>query len=830
MKPLILSSLLASISFAQIGPPTQAQAIINQRGTLANIPVSCQLGQLYFATDQAAGKNLYGCTTPGNPGVWSLQSGGGSGAPFFLSTSTVFYFAPANLTMCYYNGDAGTACTPSDSTTLANNSKATPWITLDATAYQPIKHAFLVSGAQPVNQFADTALCALNGGINAAVTTITATTSGCVPNGSSIQLDGEIMLVGTVSGTSIPVTRAQSTTIAAAHLTGAGITRLATGYVYQTANELFWTTAQGAEPYSIFEVGSVPYTDIYPSSLLHFQGNVVLPANVIHTGGSTPISGVPTVAVAIRGTRTNIAVHGMVFDFYGTTTANEGGAVVGSGYSNIFFDNVGCLGDGGVDAVVAKAVYYSMLYEGPNVTNWDCASSFVDLSSFVSRSPAGTMTETFTTSVANASGTGLKNLKLHFANEFSHSLAWGPYQSTVIGAGHNVLFGSQSGSSTNIVPNANYGGNAVLTFTGATNTIFATADQLGYHFGGCGGAITCVQSGGNILQNANANTDGEIYYGTALTATNADNTSPGGAVCSNPFSTQAGCVFSRWTFNSAGLSGGPVSPGSGFGAWGYDSAIASWAMKHGNGTEIIPLTTASTGLSANAIPKATGTNGAVVASSLTDNGTTVATTEAIATTSSVSAGSSPPACTAGTAGALCANEGTSFSNVAGAAGLYPDSTAHEFLAKTNGASGAGVLIRSQPSPISLTAQVANISTATLCAAAAGACNVAGMYRATFYLASTVSCVTPGSAAIGVAITFTDDVGTKSAQVVPLDVTGATSLVGTLALGNTTGNATGSTAFWSTGANPIQYATTGYATGCTSGTATYSIRASVERIF
>jgi hypothetical protein len=52
-------------------------------------------------------------------------------------------------------------------------------------------------------------------------------------------------------------------------------------------------------------------------------------------------------------------------------------------------------------------------------------------------------------------------------------------------------------------------------------------------------------------------------------------------------------------------------------------------------------------------------------------------------------GSAPPACTAGTAGFWCGAEGTAFTNVASTAGIYPDSTSHEYMAKTNGASHRG---------------------------------------------------------------------------------------------------------------------------------------------
>src|SRR4051794_27704806 len=63
-------------------------------GTLAARPVNCSQGEMYFASDAAAGQNLYVCTTPGTPGVWTLQGGsGGAGAnqaPCSLASSLGF--------------------------------------------------------------------------------------------------------------------------------------------------------------------------------------------------------------------------------------------------------------------------------------------------------------------------------------------------------------------------------------------------------------------------------------------------------------------------------------------------------------------------------------------------------------------------------------------------------------------------------------------------------------------------------------------------------------------------------------------------------------------
>lgn len=126
---------------------------------------------------------------------------------------------------------------------------------------------------------------------------------------------------------------------------------------------------------------------------------------------------------------------------------------------------------------------------------------------------------------------------------------------------------------------------------------------------------------------------------------------------------------------------------------------------------------------------------------------------------------------------------------------------------------------------SLTAQVASIGSTNL--QCGGAICPAGQYRLYSYIASTVSCGTPGPAAIQLNLTWTDDAGLKSNQVIPLDDNNATTLSATLALGTTTGYAQGHQTFWSTGAANISYSTT--YTACSVGTGTYSIRNVLERL-
>lgn len=90
-----------------------------------------------------------------------------------------------------------------------------------------------------------------------------------------------------------------------------------------------------------------------------------------------------------------------------------------------------------------------------------------------------------------------------------------------------------------------------------------------------------------------------------------------------------------------------------------------------------------TGITNNIVPK--GTGGGLGNSSITDNGTTVSTTEPISAPS-ISTGTGPT-CTAGTGGASCSSEGTapSVGPAAGVDVLYADATQHGYLANFNNA-------------------------------------------------------------------------------------------------------------------------------------------------
>ena len=235
-------------------------------------------------------------------------------------------------------------------------------------------------------------------------------------------------------------------------------------------------------------------------------------------------------------------------------------------------------------------------------------------------------------------------------------------------------------------------------------------------------------------------------------------------------------------------------------------------------------------LAANAIPKSGGTTSALAASSISDSGTAISSPEPMEL-------GTQNCTTFGTAGGLCAAEGTASTNASGTSNLYPDSTTHEWLAATNGSTSYGLINRSQPGYIDQTAKTAAITTATLCAASAGACNVAGQYHVQLNVwGSGTACSAVTAGGVTPSLTWTDENGTShSAVVVPmLSQTSATAVAleasaptvpAQTALANEGGS--GDFTLSSNGSAAIQYAVA--YTACTTGTLTYNIRATVTRV-
>jgi hypothetical protein len=191
-------------------------------------------------------------------------------------------------------------------------------------------------------------------------------------------------------------------------------------------------------------------------------------------------------------------------------------------------------------------------------------------------------------------------------------------------------------------------------------------------------------------------------------------------------------------------------------------------------------------------------------------------------------------CTAvGTAGGFCLTEGTNATNVAGAAAVDANSTTHELAVATNGDSNYGMLVRAQPVAINQTGKTAAITTATLCAAAAGECNVAGQYHVHWdFWGSGTACSSVTAGSVTFLLTWTDEnaVSHAAAALQMMAQTGAatTAMQASFPFQTALANeGAGGDFTFSTNGSVIQYAT-GY-TACTTGTGTYNLRATVTRL-
>ncbi len=249
-----------------------------------------------------------------------------------------------------------------------------------------------------------------------------------------------------------------------------------------------------------------------------------------------------------------------------------------------------------------------------------------------------------------------------------------------------------------------------------------------------------------------------------------------------------------------------------------------------------PISIASTGVISitSPLPIANGGTGAATVAAGTVFGNPTGSTAAPSFTTapvvtSIGTGT-PPTCTAGTGGVFCAGEGTAPTAASAVGQLYADSTLHDLAVQANGG-GKGIVWHSAPGQIRSTGLVAAVSTATLCAATAGACIQAGHYTVqwTFYESGT-ACGTPGTGGVTFLLTWTDGNGTAhSAISLPMD--DATSLVatsGTFHFQSALATAWASGNFnIDTNGSIIQYAT-GY-TGCGVGTGTYALSATVTRM-
>jgi hypothetical protein len=249
--------------------------------------------------------------------------------------------------------------------------------------------------------------------------------------------------------------------------------------------------------------------------------------------------------------------------------------------------------------------------------------------------------------------------------------------------------GTVNGNATQIIP-SNYFG---FHYTDNTNTYMPIMPELAAF-------PNCTDTGGNHL-NINTAT-GLIQCGT----TDSHN----GTVTSVGYTVNGGSTTGIFS-----VSGSPVTT-----AGSLNLAIAgtSGGVAYFSSSSIL----SSSGiLNTNVLVKGGGAGGAPTNSSITDNGTTVATTEPI------SIGSSPPTCAGSGAGPGCFTESTAPTAVASVDDLHADSTQHAMMVNNNNTGEMPVsrITCVNVTPVTVAANVTTDQNLMTCTIAANTLNVVG---------------------------------------------------------------------------------------------------------
>ena len=336
--------------------------------------------------------------------------------------------------------------------------------------------------------------------------------------------------------------------------------------------------------------------------------------------------------------------------------------------------------------------------------------------------------------------------------------------------------------------------------------------------GGIGSNVSVLGGNGGAGNTSGAGGAGGTITETTGTGGTAGTTGAGGAGGAFTLSTGAGAI--------GGTTSGTGGNGGALGITGGNGGNQTVSGNGGNGSTIT-LTAGNGGNGAT-----TGGNGGNIVLTPGSVGTGGTPTAGLVQISTGILELGTNSCSfAGTGFGICGTEGTAFTNASGDGGLYFDSTAHEIIVKTNGASSGGILQRTQPGAIRSTGLVAAVTTATLCAAAAGACNVAGTYAIDVALyQSGTACSANTSGGVAPSLTWTDANGTAhSAQGIPLDTNASlTAVSGTMLWNATTLGAWGSGHMViDTNGSVIQYAIA--FTQCGTGTATYAASLTATRL-
>lgn len=651
-------------------------------------------------------------------------------------------------------------------------------------------------------------------------------------------------------------------------------------------NALTWTTATGFGCNSISGAGTtfqVNGTGLISSTTVNFQSsgasNGITITQTNGSAGNITLGFTGNLTLGGLATQATNTVVGNPSS--GTTTPSAMAMPSCSGASNalIWTTNTGF----GCNTISASSVSWSSITNP--TTTLALTMGNADTTVFTYGSATSTTNMMTWTDTAANTGTGIIG---HFVTASgSSAIPWqadangvgwkvnssGQLASTSTGNSTIAMSGATSGTITVTVPST--AGTATVTWGNSTGTPVVTASAP-LAINTTTGNITVTGAAGQVLAGSTpaftatptlgaSGTIGTIAFGNATSGTVTLGTVTGalGSVTASlpantgtiaeinlaqtfsavqTISATNGLVLSAMSGTTCleQISGVVTSTGSACGSGGnaFPETVSGTVTSGGIPYFSATTTMSSSGiLNTNILVKGGGAGGAPTNSSVTDNGTTVSTAENITTTGTFSVGSSPPACTAGTAGGVCFAEGTALTNVASTTGIYADSTSHELKVATNGSSSFGTIIRAQPGAIRSTGLVASVSTATLCAASAGACNTAGTYHIHMAMyQSGTACTSNATGGVSFQLTWTDANGTShSAQTLPIIGNSlGTTATGFITNGLMLWGATTLTSYASgdinidTNGTVIQYATT-FSQCSTTGTATYALSAVTTRL-
>lgn len=141
MKKLLLALLLlAGAAQAQI---SNAPALLGQKGT--STPATCQVGQLFFDTNAAAGSNVFGCTSAN---TWTLMGGGGDQICTVTGTLAAgdIIYATSDTECALLNGSG----------VVQLNSASAPTAVTTLTGYKITKRVTSIATAASITPNADT--------------------------------------------------------------------------------------------------------------------------------------------------------------------------------------------------------------------------------------------------------------------------------------------------------------------------------------------------------------------------------------------------------------------------------------------------------------------------------------------------------------------------------------------------------------------------------------------------------------------------------------------------------------------------------------------------